>query len=90
MTEEAWQGWCAVKIAWEAALRSRATTIAELSTYLERASARFDAHKGEALYFNARHELVQPLYLLAERSGARTVVDEMIAGAADTSTLPCK
>jgi hypothetical protein len=89
MTDEAWQGWCAVKIAWEAALRSRATTILELSAYLVRESARFDAHKGEALYFDARHELVQPLYLVAGDAARRTVVDEKIVDAHMTA-VTCK
>jgi hypothetical protein len=62
MTEGAWAGWFAVKVAWEAALKSKAMNASELIAYLERPTSRFDGHKGSPLYFDAAHELVQPVY----------------------------
>jgi hypothetical protein len=64
MDSEIWGGWFAVKCAWEAALKSKATTATELIAYLESPDARFDGHKGVPLSFDASHELVQPLYLV--------------------------
>jgi hypothetical protein len=68
MSSEAWAGWFAIKCAWEATLRSKASTADELVSYLERETTRFDGHKGSALYFDRRHQLVQPLYIV--RGGA--------------------
>lgn len=62
MSSWAWCGWFAVKCAWEAALRSKASDGAALIAYLERPTTRFDGHKGSPLYFDASHRLVQPLY----------------------------
>jgi hypothetical protein len=64
MTAPAWAGWFAVKCAFEATLQSRASTAREVIAWLERPTTRFDGHKGVALSFNARHELVQPLYYM--------------------------
>jgi hypothetical protein len=62
MSSGAWCGWFAVKSAWEAALRSKAMDSEALIAYLERATSRFDGHKGAPLYFDESHRLVQPLY----------------------------
>jgi hypothetical protein len=62
MTPVAWTSWFAVKVAWEASLEGKATNPKQLLDVLERPSTRFDGHKGEPLYFDANHQLVQPLY----------------------------
>jgi hypothetical protein len=62
MTSAAWCGWFAVKCAWEAALRSRAGSGAELAEWLEQPTSRFDGHKGAPLYFDRAHVLAQPTY----------------------------
>jgi hypothetical protein len=62
MTPLAWTSWFAVKVAWEASLAGKATTSRDLLKILERPSSKFDGHKGEPLYFDARHQLVQPVY----------------------------
>ena len=62
MTPTAWCSWFAVKCAWESALKSRASNAADLIAYLESPRARFDGHKGVALYFDGTHELRQPMY----------------------------
>ncbi|MEA2764853.1 MAG: hypothetical protein QOK07_1257 [Gemmatimonadaceae bacterium] len=60
----AWTGWAAVKIATEAALRTRSSSPAELTAYLESPSTQFDGHKGWPLSFRiADHQLRQPLYV---------------------------
>ncbi|HEV7595311.1 MAG TPA: ABC transporter substrate-binding protein [Gemmatimonadaceae bacterium] len=59
----AWAGWAAVKIASEAALRTRSTSPAKLVSYLESPATQFDGHKGWPLTFRiADHQLRQPLY----------------------------
>ena len=73
MTGHAWGAWFAVKCVWEAALQSKATSAADIITWMEKPTTRFDGHKGAPLHFNSRHELVQPLYL--KRDGK--VVDEV-------------
>jgi hypothetical protein len=66
----AWAGWAAVKIATEAALRTRSTSPAKLLAYLESPTTQFDGHKGWSLKFRpADHQLRQPLYI-AMISGA--------------------
>ena len=63
MDSSAWGAWFAVKCAWEGALQSKASTASQLIAHLEK--ARVDGHKGVGLYFDAHHELVQPLYLVS-------------------------
>ncbi len=76
MSAEAWLGWLAVKIAWEASARARSTDAARLAEYLERESTRFDGHKGVPLSFRAwDHQLRQPLYLVRGAESAETVTD---------------
>jgi len=66
----AWAGWAAVKIATEAALRTRSTSPAKLLAYLASPTTQFDGHKGWSLTFRpADHQLRQPLYI-AMLSGA--------------------
>jgi PQQ-dependent catabolism-associated beta-propeller protein len=59
-----WANWMAVKVLWEAALRTGGTDAAAIADYL-REEAEFDGHKGEALRFDPEsHQLTQPLYLV--------------------------
>ena len=63
----AWAGWMAVKVAWEAWLRSGGGRAPELIAYLESGAARFDGHKGKPLSFRTwDHQLRQPLYVAGE------------------------
>lgn len=59
MTEDAWRGWMAVKIAAEAALCHPEADLAQVLPTM-----RFDGHKGAALRFGPEdHHLDQPVYL---------------------------
>jgi hypothetical protein len=60
MTADAWCGWVAVKAIAEAALRARSLAPADVADALR--ALRFDGHKGQPLYFDARQQLVQPTY----------------------------
>lgn len=63
MTEGAWCGWIAAKIAWEAALRARTVSGRDIRDALLHSDAGFDGHKGRALRFDPRdRQLYQPLY----------------------------
>jgi hypothetical protein len=63
MTEGAWCGWIAAKIAWEAALRARTVSASDIRDALLHPDAGFDGHKGRALRFNSiDRQLYQPLY----------------------------
>jgi len=76
MTPEAWSGWVAVKILWEASLRVHSVDPAVLARTLLTPTTHFDGHKGSALSFRATdHRLAQPFYLIFEQNGARKVVD---------------
>jgi hypothetical protein len=77
MTAEAWTAWCAVKCVWDAALRSGAETPAGVIGFLER-DARFDAHKGAALFFDGQHQLLQPLYVVPALAPGRVVAEAAI------------
>jgi PQQ-dependent catabolism-associated beta-propeller protein len=58
-----WAGWMAVKVLWEALLRTGSTDAGVLSSFLAGDSARFDGHKGESLRFDPEsHQLRQPIY----------------------------
>jgi hypothetical protein len=64
MTSEAWCGWMAVKVIWEASLRARSTDATTLARFLESNQASFDGHKGRALSFRTwDHQLRQPVYV---------------------------
>jgi ABC-type branched-subunit amino acid transport system substrate-binding protein len=70
MDGSAWAGWAAVKIAAESVLRARSTAADKVMAYLESSSTQFDGHKGWPLTFRATdHQLRQPLYIVATRSG---------------------
>ena len=60
MTADAWCGWVAVKAIAEAALHARSLAPADVADALR--ALRFDGHKGQPLYFDARQQLVQPTY----------------------------
>jgi hypothetical protein len=62
MHAEAWCAWFAVKCAWEATLKSKASDAGGLIAYLQSPAARFDGHKGVALSFDAANQLRQPMY----------------------------
>jgi ABC-type branched-subunit amino acid transport system substrate-binding protein len=85
MDGAAWAGWMAVKVLWEASLRTRSTQAGALREYLERAGTQFDGHKGWPLSFRPwDHQLRQPLYLVAPAEGGATrVVAEVPARPAE-------
>lgn len=65
MDGPAWAGWMAVKVLWEASLRTRTTDSERLRSYLESDRTQFDGHKGWPLSFRqSNHQLRQPLYLV--------------------------
>jgi hypothetical protein len=67
MPAEAWPVWMAVKIAWEAAARTRSSAGGELAGFLLGPRAHFDGHKGIPLTFRAAdRQLRQPLYRAGE------------------------
>ena len=69
MDSLAWAGWFAVKVAWEASIRARATDGAGTVAYLERETTQFDGQKGIPLSFRQwDHQLRQPLYAVAAAS----------------------
>jgi hypothetical protein len=72
MTPAAWCAWFAVKCSWEAALKSKATSTTELIAFLQSPEARFDGHKGTALFFDGANELRQPMY---DNNGRETLQD---------------
>lgn len=72
MSDAAWRGWLAAKIAWEAALRGPRDPAA-LARWLASPAARFDGHQGVPLSFDARHRLRHPRYRVLHRDGARTL-----------------
>ena len=87
----------AVKILWEASLRTRAVNPDALAAFLSNPSTQFDGHKGRPLSFRAwDRQLRQPLYVVdAERvvevpaatpqdSSTRAVLDQL--GARDSVT----
>jgi hypothetical protein len=58
MTDSAWAGWVAVKIAWEMFLRGKSSP----------GDLQFDGHKGAPLSFRSwDHQLRQPLYAIGDR-----------------------
>jgi hypothetical protein len=69
MSPEAWLGWFAVKLVWDAASRVRDTTPDALLRYIIDPMHPYDGHKGAALRFNDAGELVQPLYVLERGAG---------------------
>jgi ABC transporter substrate binding protein (PQQ-dependent alcohol dehydrogenase system) len=76
MDGPAWAGWAAVKLASEAALRSRSVSPDAVVRYFESAPTQFDGHKGWPLSFRPTdHQLRQPLY----------VAPAITAGVADSS-----
>ena len=86
MTGDAWCGWMAVKVLWEAALRSRATDAHTLMSYLESERAAFDGHKGRPLSFRSwDHQMRQPLYRRTDADG-RGIVEVPAGGNPDDSS----
>jgi len=78
MTADAWAGWIAVKILWEAALRQRSGDASALAAFLDRESTQFDGHKGQPLSFRSwDHQLRQPVYVIAPASRALREVPEI-------------
>jgi hypothetical protein len=76
MTSDAWEGWLAVKAAWESAVRARDGDVAT-----ELARGGFDGHKGVALRFSPDRMLIQPLFLVQRdattQDGALTVLRQL-------------
>jgi hypothetical protein len=59
MTTDAWAGWFAMKVLWEAAARSRSVEAKAIQQYLQSPSATFDGHVGRPLRFDPEtHRLV--------------------------------
>ena len=89
MDGAAWAGWAAVKIAAEAALRTKSTDPAKLIEYLESSATSFDGHKGWPLSFRfADHQLRQPLYVVTParaRASAREQLHDVPELRADGS-----
>ena len=64
MDSDAWAGWFAVKVAWEASQRAKAVDGGAVAVYLERDATQFDGQKGVPLSFRGwDHQLRQPLYV---------------------------
>lgn len=69
MNAAEWQGWMAVKVAWEASQRAGSVDAPSLDAFLTGERAVFDGHKGIPLSFHPRtRQLRQPLYIV--RDGA--------------------
>jgi ABC-type branched-subunit amino acid transport system substrate-binding protein len=67
MSESAWTGWLAVKIAFDAAQRAATGDGAALAAHLTAERTVFDGHKGAALAFlPGTQELRQPLYIIVD------------------------
>ena len=67
MSEPAWAGWFAVKIAFDAAQRAGNTDGSALAAHLRAQRTVFDGHKGVQLSFRpATQELRQPLYIVVD------------------------
>jgi hypothetical protein len=67
MSEAAWFGWMAAKVAWEAAVRAGSVRGNDLASALARPGLGFDGHKGRALRFNALDgQLYYPLYTVPD------------------------
>lgn len=87
MTADAWTAWVAIKMLWEASLRTRATDSAAIGAYLRAESTQFDGHKGRPLSFRPwDQQLRQPVYVVARRSGGLTSVIAELPATADTES----
>jgi ABC-type branched-subunit amino acid transport system substrate-binding protein len=87
MSDDAWTGWFAVKMLWEAALRARTSEPDAVGAVLTRESTRFDGHKGRALSFRPwDHQLRQPVYVLIGGSGAPRTIEVPVASNTSTSS----
>lgn len=88
MTAEAWTAWVAIKMLWEASLRTRATDGAAIGAYLRAESTQFDGHKGRPLSFRSwDQQLRQPVYVVAPSpvpGGVTRVIAELPATTGDT------
>ena len=86
MDSDAWAGWVAVKIAAETCFRAKSCSAPELLDGLERATARFDGHKGRPLSFRLRdHQLRQPLYVVRPGEPSSEIIEVPLRGSAGTS-----
>lgn len=77
MDDDAWMGWFAMKVIVETALRVGSTDADRMLTYMRLPSTGFDGHKGMALRFDVRGQLVQPLYELRATGRNWTVLREI-------------
>ena len=59
MSSHAWAGWFAVKVLWEAAVRSRSATPQAIQQFLESPGAAFDGHMGRPLRFDMKTRTLQ-------------------------------
>ncbi len=78
MDAQAWAGWMSVKVIWESASRLDTPGGDALAAWLGSPRARFDGHKGRALYFDAEsHELRQPLYIVRDGRAGEPGIEEI-------------
>lgn len=78
MSSAAWANWLAVKILWEAAVRTGGTGADAMIEFLESNRARFDGHKGTALSFRPwNHQLRQPIYLVHADGEGNVEIEEL-------------
>ena len=84
MTSDAWEGWMAIKAAWESAVRARDGSAAAV---LERGT--FDGHKGVALRFGTGDRILrQPVIIVSTEAGSdRQGKSGVVANAAPVNSL---
>jgi hypothetical protein len=83
MTADAWTAWFAIKVLWEASLRTTSVEPRLLADFLSRDSTQFDGHKGKPLSFRSwDRQLRQPLYVV----DAGRVLEVPAAAPGDSST----
>ena len=83
MTSAAWEGWMAVKIAWESGLRARDGDVAAALAH-----GAFDGHKGAALRFGADDRILrQPLIIVASDAGTMRPGSAAVTGKASTALV---
>ena len=88
MIADAWLGWFAVKVAWEASLRTKSVEGTRLIQYLRDDNTQFDGHKGRPLSFRRwDQQLRQPVYIVDRLGdGSKVIAEEPAIGASDESS----
>lgn len=84
-----WAAWMAMKIVWEAALRTAPADPVAIAAFLSSQDALFDGHKGEQLRFDPiTHQLLQPLYLADRATLASAQAQETASMAPSGEIVP--